>query len=107
MQLRILISIFLLVLNIHAFAQYSISGTIDSAIDQLPIANAEVYNITLSTSVKTNEDGEYIFQNLPAGTYTIAAFAFAFDVFEISKEIDTNTRFNFELQPLGESLSEM
>ncbi len=107
MQLRILISIFLLVLNFHAFAQYSISGTIDSAIDQLPIANAEVYNITLSTSVKTNEDGEYIFQNLPAGTYTIAAFAFAFDVFEISKEIDTNTRLNFELQPLGESLSEV
>ena len=107
MQLRILISIFLLVLNFHAFGQYSISGTIDSAIDQLPIANAEVYNITLSTSVKTNIDGEYIFENVPAGTYTIAAFAFAFDVFEISKEIDTNTRLNFELQPLGESLSEV
>jgi len=107
MQLRILISIFLLVLNFHAFGQYSISGTIDSAIDQLPIANAEVYNITLSTSVKTNIDGEYIFENVPAGTYTIAAFAFAFDVFEVSKEIDTNTRLNFELQPLGESLSEV
>jgi len=107
MQLRILISIFLLILNFHAFGQYSISGTIDSAIDQLPIANAEVYNITLSTSVKTNENGEYIFKNVPAGTYTIAAFAFAFDVFEISKEIDTNTRLNFELQPLGESLSEV
>ena len=107
MQLRILISIFLLVLNFHAFGQYSISGTIDSAIDQLPISNAEVYNITLSTSVKTNIDGEYIFENVPAGTYTIAAFAFAFDVFEVSKEIDTNTRLNFELQPLGESLSEV
>ena len=107
MQLRILISIFLLILNFHAFGQYSISGTIDSAIDQLPIANAEVYNITLSTSVKTNENGEYIFKNVPAGTYSIAAFAFAFDVFEISKEIDTNTRLNFELQPLGESLSEV
>jgi Fe(3+) dicitrate transport protein len=107
MQLRILISIFLLVLNFHAFGQYSISGTIDSAIDQLPISNAEVYNITLSTSVKTNQEGEYIFENLPAGTYSIAAFAFAFDLFEVSKEIDTNTRLNFELQPLGESLSEV
>ena len=107
MQLRILISIFLLILNFHALGQYSISGTIDSAIDQLPIANAEVYNITLSTSVKTNVEGEYIFENVPAGTYTIAAFAFAFDVFEVSKEIDTNTRLNFELQPLGESLSEV
>ena len=107
MQLRILISIFLLILNFHAFGQYSISGTIDSAIDQLPIANAEVYNITLSTSVKTNENGEYIFKNVPAGTYSIAAFAFAFDVFEVSIEIDTNTKLNFELQPLGESLSEV
>jgi Fe(3+) dicitrate transport protein len=99
--------LFFLFLSIPALAQYTVSGTIVSEIDQSLIQGAEVYNVTLGTSVKTNNQGVYVFENIPTGTYDFAAFGFAYDVFEMSKEIAANTTLNFNLQPLGESLSEV
>lgn len=105
--MNILNRLFFILLSLPAMGQYTVSGTIFSATDQSPIEGAEVYNVTLGTSVKTNNQGEYVFENIPESTYTFAAFAFAYDVIEISKEISANTTLNFTLQPLGESLSEV
>lgn len=105
--MKILKILLLLLLCSPAVAQYTVTGTIVSAIDQLPIADAEVYNVTSGTSVKTNSQGFFTFENVSSGTYTFVAFGFAFNVIEIVKEISANTTLNFTLQPLGESLSEV
>ena len=105
--MKILKILSLLLLCSPAVAQYTVTGTIVSAIDQLPVADAEVYNVTSGTSVKTNSQGFFTFENVSSGTYTFVAFGFAFNVIEIVKEISANTTLNFTLQPLGESLSEV
>jgi Fe(3+) dicitrate transport protein len=88
-------------------AQFTISGTVISEDTKKPIANTEIYNTTLSTSVKTNDLGVFKFENLPAGTYTFVVFSFEYEVVEIIKEISENTNLTFVLPVLGETLSEV
>ncbi|MGK0295566.1 MAG: Fe(3+) dicitrate transport protein, partial [Ulvibacter sp.] len=88
-------------------AQFTISGTVISEDTKKPIANTEIYNTTLSTSVKTNDLGVFKFENLPTGTYTFVVFSFEYEVVEIIKEILENTNLTFVLPVLGETLSEV
>jgi len=88
-------------------AQFTISGTVIFEDTKEPVANTEIYNTTLSTSVKTNDSGVFKFENLPAGTYTFVVFSFEYEVVEIIKEISENTNLTFVLPVLGETLSEV
>lgn len=98
---------FFLISTSWVVGQYTVTGTVVSATTNMAISKAEVYNVTLGTSVTTNSKGEYVFENVPEGAYTFAAFAFEFDVLEIKKNVLANTALTFNLQPLGESLSEV
>ena len=88
-------------------AQVSLSGTISSEIDGAPINNVEVYLTNLSLSTTTNEQGYFIFQDIPEGSHTLVAFAFEYEIEERALAINKNTLLDISLPLLGETLSEV
>jgi hypothetical protein len=52
-----------------------IEGTITAAFDGSPVEGALVHNVELDLMVESDEDGDYYFENVPAGVYTIKVLA--------------------------------
>jgi hypothetical protein len=53
----------------------TIEGRVSCAFDDSPVEEALVYIIELDLMVETDEEGEYYFEEVPAGTYTIKVLA--------------------------------
>ncbi len=73
----------------------------------MPIENAEVYNLTLGRSTVTDSLGGFEFSRIPAGSYELAVFDLEYEVLKKTVGIAQNTFLTFELEPLGEELSEV
>ncbi|SDS13303.1 Fe(3+) dicitrate transport protein [Christiangramia echinicola] len=93
--------------TILANAQYTLSGKITSANDGEPIPNAEIWNKTTGKLTVANEKGEYEVTSLKTGSNVFAVFSFEYEIVEREIEITGDTKMNFELSPLAESLSEV
>lgn len=102
-----LFTILLLLMSISTFAQFSVSGKVLYKADKMPIQNAEVYNLDLGKSTTTDSEGKFQFNNIPSGTYEFAVFDMEYKVLKQKITISQNTIVNFELEPLGEQLSEV
>lgn len=105
--LKLGIVLFLLFLNFQTYAQFSISGKVTSEVNNTPIANAEVYITTLGKSTIADFDGNFQFLNIPAGSYEFAIFNMQYEVLKKQLTISEDTTINFELELLGEQLSEV
>jgi iron complex outermembrane receptor protein len=70
-----LITVFLYLFSAAVFAQASgtISGRVTYTENQTPLHDAEVQIVQLKLSAATDDDGNYKFENVPAGRYTIQA----------------------------------
>jgi len=90
-----------------AQAQFTVSGTVTSVEDGSPIANAEVWNKTVSEMVLTNEDGVFRIENLQEGNYEFAVFSFEYAIADKEIFINADTQVNFELAKLSNDLSEV
>jgi hypothetical protein len=73
--LRALSWLALLVLPVAASAQTPgiIQGTVRDSSNARPLASANVSLVGTRFAVATNEQGQYILRNVPAGTYTVRA----------------------------------
>jgi len=105
MKLKVF-SIFFLI-SIYVQAQYSISGKITSATTGAPVSNAEIWNKATGTMVAANENGEFVMNDLKGGDYLFAVFSYDYEIQEKLLTINSNTRIDFQLNPLAESLSEV
>lgn len=105
MKLKVFSIIFLF--TSLAQAQFTVSGTVTSVEDGSPIANAEVWNKTVSEMVLTNEDGVFRIENLQEGNYEFAVFSFEYAIADKEIFINTDTQVNFELSKLSNNLSEV
>jgi len=105
MKLKVFSIIFLF--TSLAQAQFTVSGTVTSVEDGTPIANAEVWNKTVSEMVLTNEDGVFSIENLQQGNYEFAVFSFEYAIADKEIFINEDTRVNFELAKLSNNLSEV
>jgi len=97
----------LLLLSTPVLAQFTVSGTVLSEETKQPIANAEVYNTTLTQSTVTDAFGKFQFENVSEGTYNFTVFSFEHDIVEKVISVSENTAIKFELPVLGETLSEV
>ena len=95
MKLKVFSIIFLF--TSLAQAQFTVSGTVTSVEDGSPIANAEVWNKTVSEMVLTNEDGVFRIENLQEGNYEFAVFSFEYAIVDKEIFINADTQVNFEL----------
>jgi iron complex outermembrane receptor protein len=77
--IRILLAFLLLTSPARAFGQTSapaagtVAGTITLADGGTPLHNVIVTIVQLKRSVETNETGDYVFENIPPGVYTVLA----------------------------------
>lgn len=93
--------------SLSAFAQFSISGKVVSKETNSPIEYAEVYILDLGKSKVTGANGNFEFSDIPSGTYEFAVFNLEFEVLKKQIIISENTAIIFELELLGEQLSEV
>jgi len=105
MKLKVFSIIFLF--TSLAQAQFTVSGTVTSVEDGSPIANAEVWNKTVSEMVLTNEEGVFRIENLQEGNYEFAVFSFEYAIADKEIFINADTRVNFELAKLSNNLNEV
>ncbi len=88
-------------------ANFTLTGKLTAASTGEPIADAEVFCLELGQKVETNVNGEYSFTGLSEENYTLSVFALAFELVEKSVAVSSDTRLDFELEPLGENLNEV
>ena len=89
------------------FAQFTVSGKVVLKSGELPVANAEIYNIDLGKSTVSDANGKFEFYAVPAGTYQFAVFDLEYEVLKQSVTVSKNTELIFQLEPLGDELSEV
>lgn len=53
------------------FAQHKLSGIISSGIDSLGIKNCSIYLNDNKSATTSNQKGEFVFKNVPNGSYTV------------------------------------
>lgn len=68
-----LISLFIILLQIHAFSQTGISGVVVDSISNQPIENVKLEIFGTERIYSTNQDGKFSFENLSLGIITITA----------------------------------
>lgn len=100
-MLRKLLSIvFMLFVPVILFAQVSITGVVTDAKTGEVMPGANIIITELSAGTATNVDGEYTINNVPAGTYTIAASFLGYKKSETTVQISSSdVVVDFELEP--------
>ena len=62
-------------MSVAAFAQYRLSGTIISSRDSSTLSDCDIYLDDNKSKATTNQNGEFVFQNLKNGSYTLLAIS--------------------------------
>ncbi|HLW32536.1 MAG TPA: carboxypeptidase-like regulatory domain-containing protein, partial [Aequorivita sp.] len=104
---RFYFSVILFLIAAPLFAQFTVSGKVVLKAGDLPVANAEIYNIDLGKSTVSDTNGNFEFNAVPAGTYQFTVFDLEYEVLKQSVAVWKNTELIFQLEPLGEELSEV
>ena len=103
------IFVLIFVFALAAFAQNAkISGTVTFGNDNTVLHNANVKLIPLNKTVKTDNEGKYVFENVPAGRYTIYVhndgFADSSKTIEVSSA-DVVADFQMEISSVKEEVT--
>lgn len=107
MRLKEFSCIVLLLFTFPVMAQITISGTVTDT-EGAPIPYAEVYLKQLQRLENTNDAGQFVFDNVPGGKYTVVVFAYEYEVLEKELLFDTAFAFSIQLQKLeAEKLTEV
>lgn len=89
-------------------AQFSLSGTITNTDNNTPLKKVEIYLINVQKSSISDKNGNFIFENLPAGNYDLTTLADGFTNESKTIEItDKNVEVDIELAALSVDLSEV
>jgi outer membrane cobalamin receptor len=82
------------------FAQnFSISGVVTDASTGEALIGANVYLTALSTGATTNTDGVYVIENLPKGTYAVAASYVGYIKDVKNTQVLSDVTLDFSLRP--------
>lgn len=105
-DLRFKLLVLLLCYSSLSVAQIDFSGVV---VDEKGIVmeGVEILLINSGDRTSTNRLGYYSFQLKKSGVYQVVGFAFGYEKFEQSIEINEDLEFNFSLVELTENLSEL
>ena len=107
------ICFFILILGVlNSFSQHSISGKIiDQQNQSLPFANIvieEIRDKKNPTGTVSNDDGDYILENISSGKYTIEVSMLGFETQKINEvEINSDKTINITLNEESQLLNEI
>ena len=107
MRLKVFSSTCLFLLVSSLFGQQNIQGVVTDEMGR-PIQDAEVYVRQTQGLAVTDENGEFVLENIVEGTYDVVVFAFEYRVLEETSNFSSSTSLRFELRPLAaQKLSEV
>lgn len=107
MTSKVFSTISLLLFSSLIFGQMNFNGVVTDQ-NGMPIQDAEVYVRQNQTLSVTNENGEFIIENIAQGTYDVVVFAFEYRVLERTLNLTSSSTIRFQLQPLAaQQLSEV
>jgi iron complex outermembrane recepter protein len=94
------ISALLFIFSITAFAQNAkISGKVTFGGDETALHDAAVQIVQLKRTVKTDAEGNFVFENIPAGRYTISVHADGFaDTTKTFEVAGTDVALDFQME---------
>lgn len=100
------IIIFIFIFSVSVFAQTvptgnTISGKVTYTADQSSLHGATVQIVQLKKTVQTDNSGNYKFENIPAGRYTVLVKMDGFSDSAKTVDLNGNTTLDFELQIAG------
>ncbi len=100
-------TLLLLVSYVSVVAQFNINGKVTNTQGE-PLEKAEVYVVQKQALQLTDKAGNFTFENIAAGKYTLLVFAFEYRVLEQEITCGQNLELNLQLQPIDEhELSEV
>mgnify|MGYP003109045298 FL=1 len=99
--------IFSILIGVSAMSQNAITGKVTSSQTNTIIPDAEIYISNTGHSAKTDADGTFQFNDVPDGTYYFVVFTYEYQIQEQTVEVSEDTIVTFQLEPLGETLSEV
>tara|TARA_R100000306_G_scaffold260_2_gene532 strand:+ start:1761 stop:4217 length:2457 start_codon:yes stop_codon:yes gene_type:complete len=99
--------IFSILISVSAMSQNAITGKVTSSQTNTIIPDAEIYISNTGHSTKTNANGTFQFNDVPDGTYYFVVFTYEYQIQEQTVEVSEDTIVTFQLEPLGETLSEV
>lgn len=105
--MKLVVFVLLCFVSISVSAQFAIRGTVTVEATKTPVTNAEVYITNLSKSTTTNAEGNFVFEDVPPGNHTVVVFYFEYELEEKTVNISESSELDFQLQELGETLSEV
>lgn len=98
-KFKLTIPVFILLLGYSlSFAQYSLTGKITDVNANLPVSGVELFNDVTKTIVVSNQDGTYLFEDLPPGNHVFTTFSTSFSTATFPINIESNTVHNIQLE---------
>lgn len=99
-------SILLILLTQGLFAQLEMSGVVLDPAGR-PIQGIEVYLRQTGGLETTAADGSFLFDGLKAGSYSIVAFGYEYEIWEEQIQLDADRTLEIQLIELTEALTEV
>jgi len=97
---KVLLSLLLIVFVSNlSFAQYKLTGKVTNTTNNESLIGTNLKIIELNSVTTSNADGEYQFENLAAGSYTIEVSYIGFQSHKTKIHIEKDTRKNIHLTP--------
>ena len=92
--------------HVSLFAQNKVSGVVTDKSSAQPLEAVEIYDKVGGLLAKTNAQGYYEFTTSKP-TLTLVFFSYQFNLSEAVLNITADTKLNYQLEPLGETLTEV
>jgi len=92
-------SLLFLVISLQTYSQNSLQGVINNNSTQEPLAFANLYFPQLEKGTTTNENGEFLIENLPNGTYKIVCSIIGYETFSSTVQLPYKQAFTVSLNP--------
>ncbi len=88
-------------------AQLRLSGIIIDVKTSEPVVNAEVFNNTIKSLTRTDQNGKFSFENIKAGEYELIIVGYGYENQKKSIVVNEDTELTIRLSELTQELSEV
>lgn len=106
MKLKVYSTLLLILITFTGVAQYTFTGTVSDE-NGKPLNDVEIYLREVNEVATTDLNGDFFFEDVAIGTYSIIVFGLAYELIEERITISGDVEKEYQLSKLAASLSEV
>ncbi len=107
MKLKVFSLFILTLIALSSYGQYTLSGRVQDLETQKVIPQTEVFIVEKNLLVRTDSKGDFRFENLPSGQYSLIVFAGNYNSYQQTVNLQSNMELDIDLIPFSTELSEV